>query len=65
MHPLFKMKTEDISHNDSLLAFHILQGQQDFLQNLGQNHTAQLRKTPKWIPEDTGYIHFYSSIDKS
>lgn len=65
MHHLLPVKTEHISHNDSLLAFHILRGQQNLLQNLGQNYTAQLRKNPKWIPEEPEYIHFHSSIDKS
>lgn len=45
MYHLLPMKTEHIWHN-SLLAFHILQGQQNLLQNLGKNHATQLRKIP-------------------
>lgn len=47
MHYLLPRKTAHVSQSHSLLAFHLLQGQQSLLQDLGQNHTAQLRKKKK------------------
>lgn len=44
MHFLLPRKTDHITHNHILSAFHILQGQQILLQDLRQNHTRQLEK---------------------